>query len=69
MRWIARKTDFYKFVYLKCRGFSQWTGEVSVYRSLSHNPFENLAFEDWVYLNADLTNRRILFLWRNEPTT
>jgi len=28
----------------------------------------NLAFEDWLYLNADLTNRRILFLWRNEPT-
>lgn len=39
-----------------------------MYRSLSHNPFENLAFEDWLYLNADLANRRILFLWRNEPT-
>ncbi|CAH3174277.1 unnamed protein product, partial [Porites lobata] len=42
--------------------------QVSVYKSLSHNPFENLAFEDWLYLNADLSNRRILFLWRNEPT-
>ncbi|XP_020625207.1 lipoyltransferase 1, mitochondrial-like [Orbicella faveolata] len=68
MRLIPRKADFYKFAYLKCRTFSQWTGEISVYRSLSHNPFENLAFEDWVYLNGDLTNKRILFLWRNEPT-
>lgn len=39
-----------------------------MFRSLSHNPFENLAFEDWVYLNGDLSNKRILFLWRNEPT-
>ncbi|KAL9955167.1 hypothetical protein ACROYT_G036453 [Oculina patagonica] len=68
MRGITRNTNFCKLVYLKCRTFCHWTGEVSVYRSLSHNPFENLAFEDWIYLNADLTNKRILFLWRNEPT-
>ncbi|XP_068672728.1 lipoyl amidotransferase LIPT1, mitochondrial-like isoform X5 [Montipora foliosa] len=68
MRWLSRKTTLKKVIGLRCRSFSHWKGEVSVYRSLSHNPFENLAFEDWLYLNADLTNKRILFLWRNEPT-
>lgn len=68
MRHLSNKVNVCKLVYLKCRALSQWTGEISVYRSLSQNPFENLAFEDWLYLNADLTKRRILFLWRNEPT-
>ncbi|XP_068717871.1 lipoyl amidotransferase LIPT1, mitochondrial-like isoform X3 [Montipora capricornis] len=68
MRWLSRKTTLKKVIGLRCCSFSHWKGEVSVYRSLSHNPFENLAFEDWLYLNADLTNKRILFLWRNEPT-
>eukprot|EP00112_Aurelia_sp_Birch-Aquarium-sp1_P000516 Seg10491.1 transcript_id=Seg10491.1/GoldUCD/mRNA.D3Y31 product="Lipoyltransferase 1 mitochondrial" protein_id=Seg10491.1/GoldUCD/D3Y31 len=37
-----------------------------VYRSLSTDPFVNLAFEDWTHENFDATN--ILFLWRNVPT-
>lgn len=68
MRHLFNKVNICKYAYLKCRALSQWIGEVSVYRSISQNPYENLAFEDWLYLNTDLTDRRILFLWRNEPT-
>ena len=39
-----------------------------VYKSLSNNPFENLAFEDWVHERRSLEYDKILFLWRNEPT-
>ncbi len=39
-----------------------------MYRSCSTDPFENLAFEDWMYENVHLGGRRILFLWRNSPT-
>ncbi|RMX42841.1 hypothetical protein pdam_00005142 [Pocillopora damicornis] len=64
MRHLFNKVNICKYAYLKCRALSQWI----VYRSISQNPYENLAFEDWLYLNTDLTDRRILFLWRNEPT-
>ena len=29
MRWISRKAIFRKFISLKCRGYSNWQGEVS----------------------------------------
>ncbi|XP_048584608.1 lipoyltransferase 1, mitochondrial isoform X2 [Nematostella vectensis] len=51
----------------RIRHFSSPACQASVYISQSHNPYINLAFEDWVYSNLDLTKRRLLFLWRNEP--
>lgn len=39
----------------------------SVFVSQSMDVFTNLAFEDWLYRNYDLTNHHILFLWRNNP--
>ena len=35
--------------------------------SESTNIFENLALEDWLYENYDLSKREILLLWRNTP--
>ena len=29
--------------------------------------FENLALEDWLYLNAPLAQSDYLLLWRNKP--
>lgn len=42
---------------------------ILVYRSVSEDPYTNLALEDWMYENLNLTaNERVLFLWRNKPT-
>lgn len=38
-----------------------------VFISSSRSIFQNLAFEDWLYENADLENEMYLFLWRDEP--
>lgn len=38
-----------------------------VFVSESENIFENLALEDWLYENYDLSKREILLLWRNTP--
>lgn len=45
-------------------------GEIkkSVFISQSRDVFSNLALEDWVYRNMDLTNHHILMLWQNSPT-
>ncbi len=37
------------------------------YISETHNPFFNLATEDWIFKDMD-TKEHILFLWRNEKT-
>ncbi|XP_064400423.1 lipoyl amidotransferase LIPT1, mitochondrial-like isoform X2 [Halichondria panicea] len=45
-----------------------WAGatrEIVVYKSLSNDVFTNLAFEDWVFKNLNLSHARILFFWRN----
>ena len=39
-----------------------------VYVSNSINIFENLALEDWLYENADLTETDYLLMWRNTPS-
>ncbi|XP_014606524.1 PREDICTED: lipoyltransferase 1, mitochondrial isoform X1 [Polistes canadensis] len=39
----------------------------SVFISQSTDVFTNLALEDWLYRNFDLTNHHILLLWRNDP--
>lgn len=41
--------------------------EIAVYKSQSTCIWSNLAFEDWIFKNVDLSFRRILFLWRNDP--
>ena len=41
--------------------------QLSVYRSLSIDPYVNLAFEDWLHETQDFDHKKILFLWRNEP--
>eukprot|EP00794_Sanderia_malayensis_P005527 gene5527-6212_t len=48
----------------------QWVRRISteVFRSVSTNPFENLAFEDWIYETMDFKAKRVLYLWRNEAT-
>ncbi|XP_071476513.1 lipoyl amidotransferase LIPT1, mitochondrial-like [Diadema antillarum] len=38
-----------------------------VYLSTSSDVFCNLAFEDWVYNNTDLSETSIMLLWRNDP--
>ncbi|XP_022083547.1 lipoyltransferase 1, mitochondrial-like [Acanthaster planci] len=38
-----------------------------VYESVSNDIFTNLAFEDWVYNNLDLSQTNLLLLWRNDP--
>lgn len=40
----------------------------SVFISQSKDVFSNLALEDWVYRNMDLTKHHILMLWQNSPT-
>ncbi|XP_054161045.1 lipoyltransferase 1, mitochondrial-like, partial [Oppia nitens] len=40
---------------------------VDVLVSRSDNIFANLALEDWIYRNSDLTNRSVVLLWRNRP--
>jgi lipoate-protein ligase A len=37
-----------------------------VYLSNTHNPWFNLATEDWLFQQAPL-NEQVLFLWRNQP--
>lgn len=39
----------------------------SVFISQSYDVFTNLALEDWIYRNYDLTNHHILMLWANDP--
>lgn len=39
----------------------------SVYLSLSHDIFTNLAFEDWLYRHHDFSRHHILMLWTNDP--
>lgn len=41
--------------------------EKVVYVSSSKNIFENLALEEWLYENVDMTDRDCLLLWRNGP--
>lgn len=39
----------------------------SVFISQSYDIFTNLAIEDWIYRNYDLSNHHILMLWVNNP--
>lgn len=39
----------------------------SVFISQSNDVFTNLALEDWIYRNFDLTHHHILMLWINKP--
>lgn len=39
----------------------------SVFISQSHDIYTNLALEDWIYKNFDLSNHHVLLLWRNSP--
>lgn len=39
----------------------------SVFISQSYDIFTNLAIEDWIYRNYDLSNHHILMLWINNP--
>uniref|UniRef100_A0A182PGD9 Cytochrome b-c1 complex subunit 7 n=1 Tax=Anopheles epiroticus TaxID=199890 RepID=A0A182PGD9_9DIPT len=40
----------------------------SVFISQSNDVFTNLALEDWIYRNFDLTHHHILMLWINKPS-
>ena len=46
---------------------SQNIAQHKVLVSSSQDIYENLAFEDWLYENADLEHESILLLWRNNP--
>ncbi|XP_030745404.1 lipoyltransferase 1, mitochondrial-like [Sitophilus oryzae] len=39
----------------------------SIYISKSTDIFTNLALEDWLYKNFNVTNHELLMLWQNEP--
>lgn len=39
-----------------------------VYISDDDIPHRNLAFEEWIYENVDLTKSSCLFIWRSRPT-
>lgn len=39
-----------------------------VYVANTTNPFQNLAFEHWLYVNKTFDNQNILFVWRNQPS-
>ncbi|XP_059484518.1 lipoyltransferase 1, mitochondrial isoform X2 [Neocloeon triangulifer] len=53
------------------RFLSSWTlrsqTPKTVLISQSDDIFSNLALEDWLYKNQDLSERRVLLLWRNRP--
>lgn len=40
----------------------------SVFISQSNDIYTNLALEDWIYTNFNLSNHHILMLWSNNPT-
>ena len=39
-----------------------------VLRSLSLDPFYNLALEDWLFQNIDFTSGPVVLFWRNSPS-
>lgn len=39
----------------------------SVFISQSHDIFQNLALEDWLYRNSDFKHNHVLMLWQNDP--
>lgn len=39
----------------------------SVFISQSYDVFANLALEDWIYKNYDLSKHHVLMLWANDP--
>ncbi|XP_039248498.1 lipoyl amidotransferase LIPT1, mitochondrial-like [Styela clava] len=39
-----------------------------VYRTETNNPYHNLAFEEWMYENVDLSSTSCLFIWRSLPS-
>ena len=39
-----------------------------IYKSKSHNPFFNIAFENYLFTKERNDNDRILYLWRNGPS-
>ncbi|XP_006001432.1 lipoyltransferase 1, mitochondrial [Latimeria chalumnae] len=38
-----------------------------ILQSLSHNVHENLAVEEWIHDRVNLSEKQVLFLWRNGP--
>ena len=39
-----------------------------VLRSPTTDPWWNIAFEDWLFRNVDVSGQLVLFLWRNSPS-
>jgi lipoate-protein ligase A len=39
-----------------------------VIRSASKNVFSNLAMEEWLLVNRDLSKERILYIYENSPS-
>lgn len=52
-----------------CKSSSHsFNGKRLVYFSKSQNIFSNLALEEWLYENEDLSCSDILLIWQNSPT-
>lgn len=70
------KQALHKTIHLSCRGHNRkFTGfpnpiePVKVISSQSNCPYENLAFEEYIYKNIRLeVDQRLLFMWRNRPS-
>lgn len=39
-----------------------------ILRSLSFDPFYNLALEDWLFQNINFTNNALILFWQNSPS-
>lgn len=68
IRMISR-TSQHSHLNASVRNMSKMSSEIkkSVFISQSNDIYTNLALEDWVYKNLDLSNHHVLMLWQNEP--
>ena len=62
--------SFIKLIPVPHRTFARLVSNKScfVYISKTTDPYENLAFEHWMYEKVNFRENDCLFLWRNEPS-
>ncbi|CAK8679663.1 unnamed protein product [Clavelina lepadiformis] len=54
--------------YFKSPARRKSTKKCIVYTTKATDPYQNLAFEDWMYEKVDFSSSNCLFIWRNEPS-
>ena len=60
---------FPKIVLNQCK-YARWSSHKAciVYITKVTNPYQNLAFESWMYEKVDFSKHNCLFIWRNQPS-